>query len=142
MERDEGSRRLEGLEQVTDAALSYLPLEQLLDQLLTRVREITGADTAAILMLEDDGRVLAARAAKGLEEEVERGVRIPVGRGFAGRIAAERRPVRVEDVDHADILNPIPPREGAQVAAGAPPNGGARDRGAPRGHALSAPVLG
>ena len=36
-------------------------------------------------------RVLHARAAKGIEEEVEQGVRIPLGRGFAGRIAAERR---------------------------------------------------
>ncbi len=120
MERDEGSRRLEGLEQVTDAALAYLPLEQLLDQLLVRVRDIIGADTAAILMLEDDGRVLTARAAKGLEEEVERGVQIPVGRGFAGRIAAERRPVRIEDVDHADILNPILREKGLKSLLGAP----------------------
>jgi anti-sigma regulatory factor (Ser/Thr protein kinase) len=120
MERDEGSRRLESLEQVTDAALAYLPLEQLLDQLLIRVREITGSDTAAILMLEEDGRVLTARAAKGLEEEVEQGVRIPVGRGFAGRIAAERRPVRIEDVDHADILNPILREKGLKSLLGAP----------------------
>ena len=30
-----------------------------------------------------------ASAAAGLEEEVHQGVRIPVGRGFAGRIAGE-----------------------------------------------------
>ena len=103
----EEPQRLSDLQQVTDAALSYLPVDQLLDVLLTRVREILDADTAAILLLEDDGKTLAARAAKGLEEEVEQGVRIPVGRGFAGRIAAERRPVRIADVDHADVLNPI-----------------------------------
>ena len=41
-----------------------------------------------MLLVEDDGRTLAARAAKGLEEEVERGFRLPVGRGFAGRAGA------------------------------------------------------
>ena len=48
-------------------------------------------NTAAILLLEDDGRTLIPRAAKGLEEEVERGVRIRVGSGFAGRVAAPAR---------------------------------------------------
>src|SRR3712207_1240246 len=107
MKGNDESRRLHDLQQVTDASLSYLPLDELLDELLTRVRDILGADTAATLLLDDSGRTLVARAAKGLEEEVERGVRIPVGLGFAGRVAAERRPVRIDDVDHADILNPI-----------------------------------
>jgi anti-sigma regulatory factor (Ser/Thr protein kinase) len=48
-----------------------------------------------------------ARAAKGVEEEVEQGVRIPIGEGFAGRIAKERVAIFIADVDHADILNPI-----------------------------------
>src|SRR4029079_4253835 len=54
------------------------------------------------------------------EEEVEAGVRIPVGRGFAGRIAAERRPVAIEDVDHADILNPILREKGIRSLLGVP----------------------
>src|SRR3954453_394315 len=113
-------QRLRDLQQVTDAALSYLPLDKLLDELLTRVRDILDGDTAAILMLEEDGRTLVARAAKGLEEEVEQGVRIPVGMGFAGRIAAERRPVRILDVDHADVLNPILRQKGLRSLLGVP----------------------
>jgi signal transduction histidine kinase len=61
-----------------------------------------------------------ARAAKGLEEEVERGVRIPVGQGFAGRIAAARRPVVLDDVDHADVLNPLLREKGIKSLAGVP----------------------
>jgi serine phosphatase RsbU (regulator of sigma subunit)/anti-sigma regulatory factor (Ser/Thr protein kinase) len=64
--------------------------------------------------------MLRARAAKGIEEEVEQGVRIPVGRGFAGRIAAQRRPVTVPDVDHADILNPILREKGIRSLLGVP----------------------
>jgi anti-sigma regulatory factor (Ser/Thr protein kinase)/putative methionine-R-sulfoxide reductase with GAF domain len=113
-------QRLRDLQQVTDAALSYLPLDQLLDELLERVREILEVDTAAILLLSEDGRTLVARAAKGLEEEVERGVRVPVGRGFAGRIAADRRPVRIADTSQADIFNPILREKGLVSLLGVP----------------------
>ena len=85
---------LRKLQTVTDAALAHFPLEELLDQLLVRIRDALEADTCAVLLLDETGSELVARAAKGLEEEVERGVRIPVGKGFAGRIAAERRPSR------------------------------------------------
>jgi anti-sigma regulatory factor (Ser/Thr protein kinase)/putative methionine-R-sulfoxide reductase with GAF domain len=92
---------------LSDPALSELGFEPLLDELLIRVRELLGVDTAAILLLDEPSQQLVARAAKGIEEEVEQGVRIPIGRGFAGRIAQERVAIFIADVDHADILNPI-----------------------------------
>ena len=82
--------------------------------------EILRSDTAAFLLLDADANELVARAAKGIEEEVEQGVRIPVGRGFAGRIAAEKRPIFIEDVDHADILNPILRERGIRSLLGVP----------------------
>jgi serine phosphatase RsbU (regulator of sigma subunit)/anti-sigma regulatory factor (Ser/Thr protein kinase) len=91
----------------SDPALSELPIDELLDELLNRVQEALEVDTVAILLLDTEAQQLVARAAKGIEEEVERGVRIPIGRGFAGRIAAERVAIFIADVDHADILNPI-----------------------------------
>jgi serine phosphatase RsbU (regulator of sigma subunit)/anti-sigma regulatory factor (Ser/Thr protein kinase) len=112
--------RLRDLQSITDAALAYLPLEGLLQELLTRVVAILGVDTSAILLLEDDDTTLVARAAKGLEEEVERGVRIPVGRGFAGRIAATREPVRILEIKHADIFNPILREKGLRSLLGVP----------------------
>jgi signal transduction histidine kinase len=112
--------RLRHLQAVTDVALAHLSLDALLDELLLRIREALRADTAAILLLEETGRELVARAAKGIEEEVERGVRIPLGKGFAGRIAADRRPVILDDVDHADILNPILRQKGIKSMLGVP----------------------
>src|SRR5919198_638689 len=105
---------------VTDAALSLLPLERLLDELLVRIRDVLDADTAAFLLLDPDANELVARAAKGIEEEVERGVRIPLGRGFAGRVAAQVAPVVIEDVDRADIFNPILREKGIKSLLGAP----------------------
>jgi serine phosphatase RsbU (regulator of sigma subunit)/anti-sigma regulatory factor (Ser/Thr protein kinase) len=114
------SDRLRDLQSITDAALAYLPLEGLLNELLGRVVGILGVDTSAILLLEDDDNTLIPRAAKGLEEEVERGIRIPVGRGFAGRIAATRRPVRILNIAEADIYNPILREKGLQSLLGVP----------------------
>ena len=111
---------LQALQRVTEPGLSYLPLDQLLTELLDRMTEILDADTAAFLLLDEDGDELVATAAKGIEEEVVQGVRIPVGRGFAGRIAAQRQAVRVEDVDHADILNPILRERGIRSLLGVP----------------------
>ncbi len=107
--RSEGStaERVRRLQAVTDAALAHLRLDELLAALLERTREILEVDTCAILLLDEETDELVARAALGIEEEVEQGVRIPVGGGFAGRIAAEKRPVILDDVDHAHVLNPI-----------------------------------
>jgi serine phosphatase RsbU (regulator of sigma subunit)/anti-sigma regulatory factor (Ser/Thr protein kinase) len=63
---------------------------------------------------------LVARAARGLEEEVRQGVRIPVGVGFAGRIAAERRPVVLDRVDSSTVANPILWEKGIRSMLGVP----------------------
>ena len=99
--------QLHDLVRLSDPALSELEFNGLLDELLIRVRDLLGVDTAAILLLDEARQQLVARAAKGIEEEVEQGVRIPIGGGFAGRIAQERVGIFIADVDHADILNPI-----------------------------------
>ena len=101
------SSRIRGLQRLSDPALSELGLEEFLDELLNRVRDTLSVDTVAILLLDQATNQLVARAAKGIEEEVEQGVRIPIGQGFAGRIANERVAIFIADVDHADILNPI-----------------------------------
>jgi anti-sigma regulatory factor (Ser/Thr protein kinase)/putative methionine-R-sulfoxide reductase with GAF domain len=111
---------LTALLRVTDAALAYLPLEELLIELLNRIAEVLRSDTAAFLLLDEGTDELVARAAKGIEEEVEAGVRIPVGRGFAGRIAAERRAIFIEDVDHSYVLNPILREKGIRSLLGVP----------------------
>ena len=112
--------KLREIRSVTDAALSHLGADDLIATLLGRVREILDADTAAVLLLDNSGRQLIATAASGLEEEVSQGVRIPVGQGFAGRIAAERRPVILDHVDHGTVLNPLLLEKGIRSLAGVP----------------------
>jgi len=114
------SEHVRRLQSVTDAALAHLRLDDLLGALLERTRQILEVDTCAILLLDEETNELVARAALGIEEEVEQGVRVPVGGGFAGRIAAEKRPVILDDVDHAHVLNPLLREKGIKSMLGVP----------------------
>ena len=125
---DPGSveERLRAIQLITDAALSRLDDREMLAELLERTRDALQADTAAVLLLDFASGQLIATAAAGLEEEVRQGVRIPVGRGFAGRIAAEHRPVILDHVDHTTVLNPILWAKGIQSMMGVPMVAGGR----------------
>ena len=118
--RDEYGDRLQEVQAITDATLSRLDAGDLLAELLDRVKDLLRADTAAVLLLDRSSGQLIATAASGLEEEVRQGVRIPVGRGFAGRIASERRPVIIDHVDSTTVLNPILIAAGITSLMGAP----------------------
>src|SRR5436305_1798094 len=104
---------------ITDSALGYMSLEDMLSELLERIRDSLEVDTAAVLLLDEDRGVLVARAARGLEEEVRQGVQVPLARGFAGRVAAEARPIII-DLDHAEVVNPILRQKGIRSMLGVP----------------------
>jgi signal transduction histidine kinase len=108
------------LKVVTDAALAHLDLDELLAELLMRIRDVLAVDTAAILLLDDASSELVARAAVGIEGQLEQRVRIPLGKGFAGRVAAERAAIVLDDVDHADVVNPLLRKMGIKTLLGVP----------------------
>ncbi|GAA0926647.1 GAF domain-containing SpoIIE family protein phosphatase [Pseudonocardia zijingensis] len=112
--------RMRRIEAITDSSLSHLSVEELLLELLDRVIGLLDVDTAAVLLLDPSGQYLVATAARGIEEEVRQGVRIPLGKGFAGRIAAEKAPVTLESVDHTNVLNPILREKGIRSMLGVP----------------------
>lgn len=118
---EKAAERLRALQRVTEVALIHLDLDNLLQALLDRISEVLEVDTVAVLLLEEPERkVLIPRAAKGIEEEVALGIRIPVGQGFAGRVAAEQRAIVLDDVDHADVLNPVLREKGLRSLLGVP----------------------
>jgi len=114
------TEQLAALQTVTDAALGHLSIDELLAESLKRIREVLHVDTIAILLLEKEGNELVAWAAQGLEEEVELGVRIPVGRGFAGKVVANAQPVIISEVENADLFNPLLREKGIKSLLGVP----------------------
>src|ERR1700723_4557137 len=97
-------KSLREIDSVTRAAHD---LDELLPLVLDQILDLLHCDTAAVLLFDASSDQLIARAARGLEEEVRQGVRIPLGAGFAGRIASERRPITLDRVDSSTVANPI-----------------------------------
>lgn len=118
--RSAAADRLRDIEAVTDAALSRLDERALLEALLERVKKTLRADTAAVLLLDRSARQLVAAVASGIEEEVMQGVRVPLGAGFAGRIAATGEPVILTEVSAATVSNPLLIDRGIHSLLGVP----------------------
>ncbi|MGQ5264479.1 PP2C family protein-serine/threonine phosphatase [Micromonospora sp. ZYX-F-536] len=117
--QDSGSdERLRRIEAVTDAALSQLDVNDLMEELLERVREVLKVETAAILLLDVHAQQFVAAATKGMGEEIRQGARVPVGHGLAGRIAREKQPVILPDLAAAD--DPVLFGRGARSLLGVP----------------------
>jgi PAS domain S-box-containing protein len=116
---DATSARLRALQAVMESALSHLDLQELLRQILGRLLETLQVDNAAILLVSEDGRDLIVYSARGPEEEVIGTARIPMGRGVAGRIAASRQPMIVDELRAVDVANPVL-REKLRSLVGAP----------------------
>jgi PAS domain S-box-containing protein len=118
-EAEATNAQLRAIQALTDTALSHLDLQDLLREMLGRVMSVLSTDSAAILLLDADGQTLTLRAARGLEEAMIGMVRIPVGQGFVGRIAATQAPLVVDDTASFDFVHPIL-RELARVVVGVP----------------------
>lgn len=111
---------LRAIHSLTEAALAHLTVPKLLDELLARVRDILEVDTVVVLLMNDDDNVLLPVAAQGIDEERIVGFPIPVGAGFAGRVAAERRPIEINDVATSNVMSPFVRDQGIKSLLGVP----------------------
>jgi PAS domain S-box-containing protein len=105
-EAEAAARTLRKLERVAEVVLEHASLKDMLDGLLVRIAEVLDADTAAILLFDDDDR-LHVRATVGLDAEVQHAVAIPMGAGLAGRVAASRAPLLVPDLSQVELVSPV-----------------------------------
>jgi phosphoserine phosphatase RsbU/P len=102
------------------SALAYLDARAVTNELLDRLGRMLDVDEGAVLLLDPAGRQLVAYASRGLEEEILQDTRVPVGQGFAGRVASERRPIIVDDVGPGVVVNPLLWRKGLRTMLGVP----------------------
>src|SRR4051812_40401259 len=101
----ETAQRMADLQLITEAALAHLSLDELLPELLTRITQALAAQDAAFLLMDDDGETLVLRAVRGLGA-MEVGFRLPVGSGFAGRVALERTTLVINEDAHDYLVSP------------------------------------
>lgn len=101
------NQELHQLLTLTDTALSHLELDDLLPEVLDRLQDVMEVDDAVILLVSPKGDELRVRAARGLQEALGVGLRVPIGEGFAGRIAARCAPLIVDDLSSFPVFNSI-----------------------------------
>jgi len=94
--------RLRAIDTITDNALVHLGLDDLLRELLVRLRRTLEADSAGVQLLDEDGTALYPRAVDGYVHEKFADIRVRLGSGVSGRIAAEGRPMVVDDYSTID----------------------------------------
>ena len=93
-----------GLQVLLDAALAHSRLDEMLEALAPRVREVLSADVATILLAEEDGSLTLRASTAGLPEGEP--LRVPPGMGIAGRVAARGEPLLVQDPPPEEVLDP------------------------------------
>jgi PAS domain S-box-containing protein len=100
------AQRLRAIQMLTDTALEHLSLEDLLRELLDRICEVMAVDAATSLLLSEDGQFLTVYAGRGLDGEVGARLRVPVGTGVSGKIAASQKPLIVDDLSRVELADP------------------------------------
>jgi serine phosphatase RsbU (regulator of sigma subunit) len=110
--------RLRRLQTVVDATFTGGSLDQLLEELLLRLREAVGSDTATILIVDETGDALIARKAVGFDQPLE--THVPIGEGFAGTIAATLTHLVVPDISEIHVVSRYLRESGIVSLAGVP----------------------
>lgn len=94
--------RARHLNRITEAALVHMTVDEMLPELLTRLREALAVDSAVVLLADEQG-MLSVRACIGAHDDEGR---VVVGQGFAGRVVSERRPVAVSADELVGMSDP------------------------------------
>ena len=88
--------------------------------LIENVRAEMHSDTATLLLLDATGRVLEPAASSGLGRRWRGATHVRLGSGFAGKVAAQGRPVVLDQVDELSVVNPILRDAGVRRLLGVP----------------------
>ena len=113
------SHRIRNLEAISAAGLVNLRLDDLLVEVLRIIARAVGSERAVLLLLDEDGDELVARAAVGLENVELDEIRVPLGAGVAGRIAQENAPRLIPDLSQVEVHSAYL-RESSKSMAGVP----------------------
>ena len=74
---------------------------EMVNGLLTLVGDDMGAQRCSLMLLAPEENMLYLAAARGIAPNVPAGYRVRLGEGVAGKVAATREPLLVQDVDEA-----------------------------------------
>src|SRR6185503_12767173 len=106
----QGDDRFRRLVEVGSSLLSELDLEVVLLSVVEAARELTGAEYAALGVLDQDRRELERFISLGIDEEARRDIGpLPRGRGVLGELIRHPQPLRLSDVEAHPHAYGFPP---------------------------------
>jgi signal transduction histidine kinase/ActR/RegA family two-component response regulator len=86
------------LNRVGQTVTSLLNPEQILETVLEETALVLGTESCSIFLLDSESDELIFEAVVGPRSEELKGLRLPLGQGFAGWVARERQPLLIPDV--------------------------------------------
>jgi PAS domain S-box-containing protein len=94
-----------GMQQLVDAALASGRLEEIVEDLVTKVRGVLSADAATIFLAEE-GELLRMAASSAGRADESRPAPFPFGDGFPGRVARAREAMLTQEPDLDQLRDP------------------------------------
>lgn len=94
----DASMALQAIEAVADPALSFLPLDSLLEEVLSRVSRFLEGDAAAVLLLGEEGRKVKTRVVHGAVGLLPVSANVGAGQGIISTVVEQRRGIIVSDL--------------------------------------------
>jgi PAS domain S-box-containing protein len=101
-EAERVAEMVSGMQLLVDAALAHRGIDDILADLVARVRGVLGADAATIFLAGDNEQLVVRATSAGVLED-DRPEPIAFGDRFAGRVASLREPLLAQDPDPADV---------------------------------------
>ncbi|MBI1910995.1 MAG: diguanylate cyclase [Deltaproteobacteria bacterium] len=87
------------LEQVYRSIAPVLDREELYETILAKSSELVEAERGSLMILDNKNNFLSVKAAKGIDKSIVDSLRVRVGEGISGSIAAKGLPVIVKNIE-------------------------------------------
>ena len=114
------SELLQALREVVESYNLTIDTDELFLRMLEIAIGVTGADGGSLMLLDEAARELSVQVGVGVEPELWPKIRVALGEGIAGRVAAEGRSLRLRGVADRERFHIVRERTDVESALSVP----------------------
>lgn len=94
--------KLDLLEKIIVAMNSAASIDEVLNYLIDKCIEVTGATTGSIALINEDSKLIDITISRGLNESNASSTKLKIGEGVTGHVAKTGKPLLINNVDEVD----------------------------------------